>query len=674
MAQKSNSQVLPSKEAALFKQLLKLYENKQYKRGLKTADQILKKCPDHGETLSLKGLFLRNLNRKEEAYDCVKQGLKQAIRSHVCWHVYGIVHRMDKNYEEAMKCYKMASKQDRENMQILRDLSVLQMQFRQFEGYADSRQRMLEQRPNVRANWVALAMAFHLDKKYGKALEVFESIEESSESMGEYEDSELYLYKAQIMMDKGDYEEALKELEKRKGQICDKIGMMEMKVKLNLMMGRNKEAEKIIRELIECNGNKIDYFKDLEKALGLDREKECDKVVEVVYEPYFKKNEKSIGLLIEMMKISKSNLEERIEKYLNICFDKGIPSCFVNLKFLYSENSESIFRIVKKLFEEKKNEPEKVVWMNYFIAQHLDYEKRYEEAIETIDKAIEHTPTLVELYMIKARILKHKGDLENAACVMNEARELDLQDRFVNTKSCKYYLRNNEIEKAEKIISLFAKQGDSKDPLNDLVEMQVIWFTLEMANANLRLNRFKEALKYFNRIESFFNDFWDDQFDFHSYVLRKMPLRSYLDLLKLEDEIKKHSNYFNAAIPAINIYLQLHDGIIKPESESEDSPENYLESASRFLKPLIAHFTEKKETWNASFEVNFRLNDYKSALDALKQLISIDMDYAKDHLLKFHSFLSTSSLDSTKPLPPSWNEILESLQGNLPGLFESLKI
>ena len=39
---------LPSKEATLFKELLTLYETRQIKKGLKTADLILKKFPDHG--------------------------------------------------------------------------------------------------------------------------------------------------------------------------------------------------------------------------------------------------------------------------------------------------------------------------------------------------------------------------------------------------------------------------------------------------------------------------------------------------------------------------------------------------------------------------------------------------------------------------------------------------
>ncbi len=39
---------LPSKEGTLFKEVLTLYETRQLKKGLKTADQIIKKFPQHG--------------------------------------------------------------------------------------------------------------------------------------------------------------------------------------------------------------------------------------------------------------------------------------------------------------------------------------------------------------------------------------------------------------------------------------------------------------------------------------------------------------------------------------------------------------------------------------------------------------------------------------------------
>jgi len=44
-----------------------------------------------------------------------------------------------------------------------------------------------------------------------------------------------------------------------------------------------------------------------------------------------------------------------------------------------------------------------------------------------------------------------------ATKAMNDARELDLQDRFINSKCVKYLLRNNQAEEAEKTIGYFTR-------------------------------------------------------------------------------------------------------------------------------------------------------------------------------------------------------------------------
>lgn len=83
----------------------------------------------------MKGLTLNCMGRKEEAYDHVRRGLRNDLQSHVCWHVYGLLQRSDKKYDEAIKCYRNALKWDKDNVQILRDLSLLQIQMRDLEGY-----------------------------------------------------------------------------------------------------------------------------------------------------------------------------------------------------------------------------------------------------------------------------------------------------------------------------------------------------------------------------------------------------------------------------------------------------------------------------------------------------------------------------------------------------------
>eukprot|EP00729_Bicosta_minor_P014930 gene14930-14319_t len=71
------SQTLPPKEHGQFKKILRCYEQKQYKQGLKAAKFILSqdRFKDHGETLALKGLVLNCLDKKKEAYELVKKGM-----------------------------------------------------------------------------------------------------------------------------------------------------------------------------------------------------------------------------------------------------------------------------------------------------------------------------------------------------------------------------------------------------------------------------------------------------------------------------------------------------------------------------------------------------------------------------------------------------------------------
>ena len=101
----SDSQSLGSREQGLFKQLVRLYETKQYKKALKAADSILRKHATHGETLAMKGLVYNQLKRREDAHQLVKRGLEANFNSHVCWHVYGLIYRSEMKYEQAIKCF-----------------------------------------------------------------------------------------------------------------------------------------------------------------------------------------------------------------------------------------------------------------------------------------------------------------------------------------------------------------------------------------------------------------------------------------------------------------------------------------------------------------------------------------------------------------------------------------
>ena len=83
----------------------------------------------------MKGLILNSMGRKAEGEEFVKKGLMRDLRSAVCWHVYGLVHKNNRRYDEAIKCYLNAIKWDKENIQIFRDLSMVQLHLREMEGF-----------------------------------------------------------------------------------------------------------------------------------------------------------------------------------------------------------------------------------------------------------------------------------------------------------------------------------------------------------------------------------------------------------------------------------------------------------------------------------------------------------------------------------------------------------
>ena len=80
-----------------------------------------------------------------------------------------------------------------------------------------------------------------------------------------------------------------------------------------------------------------------------------------------------------------------------------------------------------------------------------------------------------------------------------------------------------------------------------------MWFGNECAAAHYRREEIGEALRKCHQIEKNFNEIVEDQFDFHTYCMRKVTLCAYIKLLKLEDVIRNHPFYFEAAKIAINV-------------------------------------------------------------------------------------------------------------------------
>lgn len=94
---------------------------------------------------------------------------------------------------------------------------------------------------------------------------------------------------------------------------------------------------------------------------------------------------------------------------------------------------------------------------------------------------------------------QHAGDPYEACRWLDEAQALDTADRYINSKCSKYMLRANHVKQAEDICSKFTREGVSA--MENLNEMQCMWFQTECALAYQRLGKYGEALKKCHEID-----------------------------------------------------------------------------------------------------------------------------------------------------------------------------
>lgn len=291
------------------------------------------------------------------------------------------------------------------------------------------------------------------------------------------EHSELLLFKNWVIYQRGDIQRALDDLEKISAFVLDKLCVLEYRAKYLLELGRLEDAAKVYRKLINRNPDSKEYFVGLEKATGV-----TDNIPrrKVLYNELAKKFKRSdVAKSTPLYFLEGDEFQAAMSDYLTGLLSRGVPSAYVNMKPHYANEvkvkaiEDFVLKYLSTVIADSsngspsngngttngtsENTPSTYLWTVLYLAQHYSKIGDQTKATQYIEKAIEHTPTLVEAYMVKAKIQKRSGDLQAACETMNQGRELDLQDRFVNSKAGKYYLLANKNEQAVNTISLFTK-------------------------------------------------------------------------------------------------------------------------------------------------------------------------------------------------------------------------
>ena len=713
------------KDSTQFLEALKLYESKSYKKSLKILETILKKDNSNADALALKGLDLLSTGERVEAESYVNNALskiKGTAASAICCHVLGIYMRSTKNYSDSIKWFQASLDNGSNNLQIYRDLATLQSQVGDFKSVLASRKKYWESFMGYRANWTSLAVAQDINGEYQQAINTLSQFEKLGQGkLGEaemYENNECLIYKNDIMYKAADsskdkLEKVLKNLNDIEPNVFDKYAVLERKASIYMKMGDFKEASKVYRTLIKRNPDNFSYYKLLEVSLGITNNNFLRKALYEKMLAFYPRCEPPKYIPLTFIK-DEQELMKKVKEYIIPQLSRGVPATFSNVKPLYWKRRSIIPDICERIVLEylasldPSSDQNAYIWTCYFLSQHYLNLKNYPKAQDFITKAIEHTPTTVEFYILKGRIMKHSGLLSDAADILEEGRKLDLQDRFINCKTAKYFLRANNISKAVEIVSLFTKNDDAVNGVKDLHLVEASWFILEQAEAYNRLyleskkklselkkslesvsvtegtegptnvenqeNSAQEtslrelewetlkykglSLKRFTAISKFYNQFEDDQLDFHSYCMRKGTPRAYIEMLAWGRAIYTKPSYLRAMRGASKIYFEIYDTANAIEAKSKESAIPIKKSNKKLKKEAAALNKRKEEERKtiAAYPTDQDNDDFGDKMASTKKPIEDFLnvfytkynnqinDDAKDFILEFDTHYRTGKL------------------------------
>ena len=117
-----------------------------------------------------------------------------------------------------------------------------------------------------------------------------------------------------------------------------------------------------------------------------------------------------------------ADFKRLVDPYIRKALRKGVPPVFVDLRPLLRRDPAKLAAVEElcAMYMEnlqksdtfdgapgaEKEPATALLWLLFFNAQVLDFKRDYQGALETVDRAIEHTPTLIELFVLKGKIYR----------------------------------------------------------------------------------------------------------------------------------------------------------------------------------------------------------------------------------------------------------------------------
>jgi tetratricopeptide (TPR) repeat protein len=267
-----------------------------------------------------------------------------------------------------------------------------------------------------------------------------------------------------------------------------------------------------------------------------------------------------------------------IANFLRPLLDRSAPALFAIIRPLCNGERSVLSYVIDIL--ERESTSSAVAWLSLARA-HL-HAGRPDLALAVFDKheKQEGNGALAEdlkpdALLVRAKVLRKLGRFSDAVVAAEAARQLDLNDRYLCSKAVKAMLVANDVSAAEKTMQIFATKEAGP------IDMQTIWYELLMTDAHVRLGALDKAYDMARTTVKHVDDFREDEYDFHTYSLRKATLSAYIDLLRTSDRWFAHPAFRRAATSMIDISLVLEkDAKEREETVARLSKGAFMEEAN----------------------------------------------------------------------------------------------
>lgn len=476
---------------------------------------------------------------------------------------------MMKNYKEAAKCFDQAIKYNPDNLQIYRDTGNLYLHSKEYIAHKEIRRRFVGKRPDIYTNWCAFSFACYLSRDYEQAIDILDSLIkliQKDEDFNALAKMGVYWYRARLLKKLGRTDELIKFLKENSKILKNKVKYCEELVEAYTLLDDKEECKKYLDYLLNELPDNIDYIK-----LYLDLN-EGDSIA--LLDGLKEKVKSTITDALVLERLGDEQIDvfkTRFAEFFIKNIKRGSPSFvrdfrqFMNSKGkikeideMFKKNMESLENTKKLVGDEEENDPTALLFALYQYSYFLYYNKEYERSLEFINKAIEHSPTYADLYVLKAKILKKQGNIKQASETAILYQGMDTADRCLATSAVIILHKAGKIIKADEIFKTFVNFSGSVE--NMIHDNQKVRYELGCANAyKARLN-FKRALRLYKLTLQHFDEYKDDQYDFYTYTLRRFRIDLVIDMVDFNDiKVKNTGTYikvYGKYLTALQLYAE----------------------------------------------------------------------------------------------------------------------